>query len=152
VEAVLRSNRGTSALTLRLAPRSSAEWDCALGWIGEHWADGQGRPFTGAVDGFVLTTAGLEAVHRHLVSWLDGPLDALVSSRLDASFDLAAPLQTFAFRFGPVDGVINERGKPVVGLAFSIGALMGNVHLVTDPSCLALFAESLADALHGGQR
>jgi hypothetical protein len=136
---------------MRLAPLTAAEWTCTLRLIGEHWEGGHGRPFTVTADGFVLRAAALDALHHHVVSWLDGPLEALVSSRLDASFELAGPLQTLGFRFGPVDEVIAERSKPVVSIGFSIGALRGNFHIVTDPSCLALFAEGLGDALKRDQ-
>ena len=147
LDAVLRSNRGVSELTLRLVQRSASEWGCTLSLVGEHWDVGQGRPFTGTVDGFILTTTALDALHRHLLSWLSSPLDALVPSRLDAALELAAPGQTLCFRFGPVDHVLAAVGKPVVGIRFSMGELAGSFHLVCDPSCLALFADGLAHAL-----
>lgn len=149
MDAVLRSNRGISQLTMRLTARGSAEWACAFVFVGEDWNGGHGRPFTGTVDGFILTTAALDALHRHVASWLDGPLEALVSARLDASFELAEPGQTLRFRFGPNDKVLTERGKPVVTIGFSMGALTGSFHIVSDQSCLALFAEGLGQALHG---
>lgn len=148
VDAVLRSNRGVSELTLRLNPRGGAVWECTLVFVGEDWNSARGHPFTTTVEGFLLTTAALAALHRHLLSWLDGPLEALVSSRLDAVFELAVPGQGLCFRFGSVDGVIAELGKPAVSVRISIGALAGSFHLVADPSCIGLFAGELGHVLH----
>jgi hypothetical protein len=134
---------------MRLTARGNAEWECVLVFVGEDWDGDHGHPFTGTVDGFILTAAALDALHRHVASWLDGPLEALVSARLDASFELAEPGQTVSFRFGPNDKVMTERGKPVVNIRFSIGALTGSFHIVSDQSCLALFAEGLGQALQG---
>ncbi|MBD9477782.1 hypothetical protein [Pseudoxanthomonas sp. PXM02] len=147
MDAVLRSNRGVSQLTMRLTPRSAAAWDCTLVLVDEHWSGGGARPFTASVGGFVLTAEALDALHRHVVAWLDSPLAALVSSRLDASFELAEAGQSFCLRFGPVERVIADAGKPVGSLGFSIGTLSGSAHFVTDPSCLALFADTLGQAL-----
>lgn len=151
MKTVLRSNRGVSELTMRLTPRGTAEWECALVFVGEDWNGDHGHPFTGTVDGFILVTTALESLHRHLESWLGGSLEELVSSRLDASFELAGPGQMLGFRFGSIQEVIAERGKPVVSIGFSIGALAGKFHIVTDPSCLALFAEGLGHALNGDE-
>lgn len=150
MDAVLRSTRGVSELTLRLNLRSDAEWECTLAFVDQDWNSARGQPFTGAVEGFLLTTASLEALHRHLVAWLDSRLEALVSSRLDAVFELAVPGQRLCLRFGPVENVNFDVGKPVASIRFSIGALTGNLHLVADPSCIALFAEALGQALQTG--
>ena len=147
MDAVLRSNRGVSELTLRLNPRGDAVWECTLVFVGEDWNNARGHPFTTTVEGFLLTTAALAALHRHLLSWLDGPLEALVSSRLDAVFELSVPGQTLCVRFGPVENVIVDVGKFGVSIRFSLRALAGNFHLVTDPSCVALFAEGLGHVL-----
>jgi hypothetical protein len=147
MDAVLRSNRGESELVMRLVPLTPTECACSLRLTGEHWDGDHHEPFTASVDGFILTNAALKALHRHVVSWLDGPLEELVSARLDASFELAGHGHTLGFRFGPIDKVINQRGKPVVSLGFSIGTLSGSAHFVTDPSCLALFADTLGQAL-----
>ena len=150
MDAVLSSTRGVSELTLRLNPRSDAAWECRLVFIGEDWNSADGHPFTTTVEGFLLTTAALDALHRHLMSWLEGPLEALVSSRRDAVFELAVPGQRLSLRFGPVKNLIFDSGKPVTSIRFSIGALAGNLHVVADPSCLALFAEGLGRVLQTG--
>ena len=105
------------------------------------------HPIASAVDGLWLSCTVLAALRDHLRRWVDLPLEALVPEALDGAFDPARlPGQAVALVFGARDDTIDTR-KPVVAVAIRAGTWACDLHFVTDPSCLRLFAEALSAAL-----
>ena len=146
--ATLPSNNGNSQFVVELLAPAEHDshgpgFESAIHLRGRHWDGDHEFPFTTSIDGFWLRTADLNALRDHLSRWLRQPLDRLVSDDLSADFQLARlPGQSLHIRFGPRADTISER-NPVVTIAFSVGALRGEFHFVTDQSCLTLFAQDL---------
>lgn len=146
--ATLRSNDGQSALILHLGSVPPCApviaWESSLRIEGRLWDGDHDFPFSVSIDGFGVCIASLTALHTHIGRWVNLPLEELIAEVLDGEFSLAGlSSQRLDLRFGARQDTISSR-KPVLSIQYFAGALCGEFHFVTDPSCLAQFAQALS--------
>ncbi len=149
--AVLCSNSGDASIEFAFGDRCAyvheSGFDASIRLNATHWDGEHSQPGSAAIDGVWLSAGDLSALCDHIRRWVDRPLEALAPEALDGRFDLARlPGQMVALVFGARADTIDSR-KPVVSVAIRAGAWSCDLHFVTDPSCLRLFAEALSAAL-----
>jgi hypothetical protein len=153
--ATLRSNSGDAEFAVGLgAPAKYAHdpgFECSICLRGEHWDGDHTYRLSSFIEGLWLRSADVTALRDHISHWTRQPLNCLVSEDLSRDFELARlPGQSVHVRFGPRPDTVSHL-NPVVSISFSAGALHGEFHLITDQSCLALFAQELSAELVGSQ-
>ena len=147
----LSSNRGSESLSIDFQGRNDCGpdpgADARVTARLSSWATGEPRP-TGIDLGCVqLSLSEASSLLSDIENWLALPLDRLAQTPLASTCDLAfAPSDKLTLSLGARDDIISE-GKPVLTISFSVGSLSGEAHFVSDQSCLAEFARSLASAL-----
>jgi hypothetical protein len=114
---------------------------------GCHWDGDHTFPFSTTIRGLWLRAAALKAIHDDISMWVNLPMSRLVSEELTRSFQLAhLPGQRLSVQFGPD---IHSSQNLAVSIVFSVGEFRGEVHFVTDQSCLNLFMQDLRMSLRG---
>lgn len=151
MEVTLRSNRGDDEIVLDLGPAeaygSEAGAVSSFKIRGQHWDGDHDHELFTSVEGLWLRNEDLTAVRDRVAEWVQQPLDRLATSELVGDFELARlPGQSLRLRFGPRPDIESGRNA-VLTVSFASGTLRGEFHLVTDPSCLGLFAQGLSSAL-----
>lgn len=152
MSATLRSNDGESCVTLQFGTvdhyTSTILWESSIGIEG-HLCDGNHDlfPLRMSMEGIGLCIDAIASLQARIADWVNAPLDALLAEKLDGEFELAALNgQRLTLCFGAQQDTVLTR-KPTVTLRFSGGALSGEFHFITDPSCLALFSHALSECL-----
>jgi hypothetical protein len=151
--ATLSSNSGEAQFVVELgAPAeyaTNAGFESSIHIRGQCWGRDHPFPFSASVGGLWLRSADLAALRDHIARWTALPLDRLDAGSLIADFELASlPGQSVYVCFGPRPDTISHL-NPVISIVFSVDALYGEYHFVTDQSCLSLFAQELSEALAG---
>jgi len=154
VRATLRSNSGTSDLSIELISASEYAhdrgFDVSVQLRGSHWDGEHEHPFLTSVEGIWLRLADLAALREHMVQWLNGPLECLIAEHLDAEFELACMCeQKLGVRFGSRQDTISHF-NPVVSITLCAGATRNEFHFVSDQSCLGIFAQELFAMIQTG--
>lgn len=149
--ASLSSNAGDASIEFLFGDRCTSAGepglDASIRLNATHWDGDHSHPVSAAIDGVRLSGRDLAALCDHIRRWVDRPLEALAPGALDGRFYLARqPGQSVALVFGARADTIDSR-KPVVSVAIRADAWSCDLHFVTDPSCLRLFAEALSAAL-----
>jgi len=154
--AILSSNNGEAQFVIEL--RASAEYARDMGYQssiylrGQHWDGDHTFPFSTSITGLWLRASDLTAFREHISRWLSQPLDDLIAENLRADFQLAQlPNQSVRVRFGPQSERTSDL-NPVITVTFSVGALRGEFHFITDQSCLTLFVQELSAELLGSHK
>lgn len=148
MEVTLRSNNGSSAWTIDLVrPVDYAHdlgFEASISIRAQHWDGVHTHPVSVSLEGLWLRAHDLRGLCDRILAWTSLPLDQLIPTRLDGSFELARlPGQRLAVVFGARPDTIDER-HPVVTVMIAAGRLCSEFPFVADQTCLALFAADLA--------
>ena len=95
------------------------------------------------VNDFGLSLPALYDLHDGLAQWLDPPSAGVTA--FSGHFELGNfPTCQLDFHFGPRSDTISSLDKPVVTIKLSFGTTRLEFRVVTDQSCLGLFAATLS--------
>lgn len=149
--AALNSNSGDAWVAIEfvatLPYRSTPAFEVTIKLAGVAWDGEEPRPLSMSLAGVWLDIAVVASLRDHIVAWNRLPLGLLATEALSKTFELAcAPSQSFRIAFGPRQDTISSR-NPVASFTWTIGTFRGEFHFVTDQSCLAIFADALAESL-----
>ena len=108
-----------------------------------HYDGDHDQPSVVSIEGLWLRLGSIQSLAAAIQRWVDQPLEALAGSAFSGHFPLARlEHQSLDLRFGPRADTISG-SNPVVTASFSAGPLRGDIHFVTDQSCLRNFAADL---------
>jgi hypothetical protein len=151
MDVTLASNSGDDKLVLSIASRF--DWDGEPGLetsllvVTRHWDGDHDNEIRLVIPGLCLGIEALRTLHDRLAAWLSRPLAELVTAKLTTDAPLALPPgQRLDVAFGPRADTLDGMNQTVT-LLFGTTRLKGDVHFVTDQSCVRLFANGLAGAL-----
>jgi len=149
--AKLSSNRGGEFLQLDFitlhdcGPDEGA--DCNVLFTTSDWSEGEPRPVVLDLGCLHLSLVALSALLADAQRWLNLPLAELTATPFVCEHELAfTPHFSLLVRFGSRADTISG-ANPVLTASFSVGSLSGELHLVTDQSCLASFLADLRAAI-----
>jgi hypothetical protein len=148
--AKLQSNRGAESLRLEFIERRDCGpdpgADCNVVLTGSNWSEGEPKPIRAGLGSLHLSLVAVSALAAELERWVGLPLERLAMETLECEYNLAfAPTSELRLRFDKRADTISDR-KPVLTAAFSVGAFNGELHFVTDQSCVAEFVAGLREA------
>ncbi len=149
--ATLPSNSGREQFVITLGDPAEYAHDPGFESVihirGQHWDGEHTFPFSTSIEGLWLRAVDMVALRDHISRWICQPMEQLMADQLNGEFQLARlPGQSIRLRFRRRDDTISDR-HPVISISFSVWALQGEFHFVTDQPCLALFAEELSTEL-----
>ncbi len=147
MKATLRSNRGSESVSFRFRGRNNCGpepgVDCEIRVAGSSWKDGEAKPVRADLGVLHLSLIQLGTLIGSVSSWLTLPLEELARRPLQSACSLSfSPPERLGVDFGPRRDTVNA-GKPVVTVSWQLGSFRGELHYVTDPSCLGEFTEEL---------
>lgn len=120
---------------------------CQVMLIGSSWSNGTSAPVGADLGILHLSLIEVSVLAAELERWVGLPLDRLAREPLECEHDLAmAPTSELRLRFGARPDTISDR-KPVLTATFSVDSFKGELHFVTDPSCVAEFVADLRESL-----
>lgn len=148
--AKLESNRGGESLRLEFIERRDCGpdpgADCSVILAGSNCSDGEPKTVRADLGCLHLSLIAVSALAAELERWVGLPLERLATEPLECEHELAfAPTSGLRVRFGERADAISDR-KPVLTVVFSVGSLKGELHFVTDQSCIAVFVGGLRQA------
>lgn len=148
--AKLESNRGGESVRLEFIERRDCGPDpgaeCNIILAGTSWSAGEPKTVRADLGCLHLSLISVSALAAELERWVDLPLGQLATEPLECEHELAfAPTAELRLRFGERADAIADR-KPVLTAVFSVGSLKGELHFVTDQSCIAEFVGGLRQA------
>jgi hypothetical protein len=147
MDVILRSNRGSEFITFDFFSRHDCGpeqgFDCAVAIQSSSWNDGEPKPVRADLGSRHLSLIELALLNDSIAKWLALPLDKLATNPLKSrhSLDFTGE-NSLSLEFGPRADTIDS-GKPVVTIAWRLSSFHGEIHFVTDPSCLQNFIDSL---------
>ena len=114
--------------------------------IGSNWSNGEPEPVGADLGTLRLSLIEVSALVTELGRWVGLPLDRLEREPLECEHDLALEATSaLRLRFGKRSDTLSDR-KPVLTTTFSVG-FFGELHFVTDQSCIAEFVAGLRESL-----
>jgi hypothetical protein len=148
--AKLKSNRGGESLRLEFIERRDCGpdlgADCNVILAGSNWSEGEPKTVRADLGRLHISLVAVSALAADLERWVGLPLDQLATEPLECEHEIAfTPTSELRLRFGERSDAISDR-KPVLTTAFSVGSFKGELHFVTDQSCIAEFVAGLRQA------
>lgn len=147
---MLESNRGGESIRLEFINRRDCGpdpgADCNVILVGSNWSEGEQKALRTDLGCLHLSLVAVSALAAELEHWVALPLQRLAMEPLECEHELAfAPSSELRLRFGGRADIVSHR-KPVLTVTFSVGSLTGELHFVTDQSCIGEFIAGLREA------
>lgn len=148
MDVILRSNRGHEFLSFDFRERHDCGpekgIDCLVSVQSSSWDDGEPKPVRADLGNRHLSLIELSLLNESISKWLELPLNRLAAKPLESKHSLDFTGENnLCIEFGDRTDTIND-GKPVVTIGWNLGSFEGEIHFVTDPSCLQNFVDCLS--------
>jgi len=148
MDAVLRSNRGSEFLSFDFLSKHDCGpeqgFDCAVLIQSSSWDSSVPQSVGAQLGTQHLSLIELSLLKESIAKWLSLPLDKLAINPLKSKHSLDFTGENYlCLEFGCRTDTIHG-GKPVVTVSWKMSSFKGEIHFVTDSSCLQNFVDSLS--------